>query len=117
LHEVILSLCPVIKHAATEHLTLLDQARLFCPCQLEVPKSKCQLEVPESKADKQQCLFKTIQAINSKLEPLNLSVGNGVDEDDGLNYFMLVNTSSRVVVAAGTLLGRSETIHWSSFEF
>jgi hypothetical protein len=59
--------------------------------------------VPKSKADKQQCLLKMIQAINSKLEPLNLSGWKGMDEDDGSNYFMLVNTSSRVVAGSRDL--------------
>jgi len=37
-----------------------------------------------------------IEAINSMLEPLDLNVKKGVDEDDRSNYFILVNTSNRV---------------------
>ena len=39
-----------------------------------------------------------IEAINSMLEPLDLNVKKGVDEDDRSNYFILVNTSNRVPI-------------------
>jgi hypothetical protein len=95
---------------------MLDQAWLFCPCQLEVP---------EFKAGKQQCLFKIIQAINSKLEPLNLLWNRhwlsylvvlwsilirGVLKARHRKLLLLgsalqMKNEGPVVVAAGTLLG------------
>jgi len=68
------------------------------------------LYLPSGKDEKRELLQSIISAINDKINDLNLAIRKGVDEDNGSNFFILVNLSKRSLE-----LGRSQ-IEYNSEE-
>ena len=62
---------------------------------LEVALENCKIDIPDQKTEKQKLLLQIITEINENLGDLDLMIKKGVDEDDGTNYFMLINVSQR----------------------
>lgn len=62
---------------------------------LEATLGLCKIAMPGSRAERDQAIMKLVHDINDKIRDLNLTIRKGVDEEDGTNYFMLINTSQR----------------------
>ncbi|XP_023339110.1 non-structural maintenance of chromosomes element 1 homolog [Eurytemora carolleeae] len=75
----------------------------------------CQITIPENKAEKQNLMLKIIQEINDRISNISLTIRKGVDEDDGTNYFMLVNLSHRRCGDSDELAKRLQ-VQWSAHE-
>jgi len=62
---------------------------------LELALESCKIDFPEEIKDRQKTLLNFIHEINETLSDLDLTVRKVVDEDDGANYFILMNLSQR----------------------
>merc|ERR1711860_75247 len=62
---------------------------------METALDLCKVAIPESKSERDKVLLALIHQINDKISDLHLTIRKGVDEEDGQNYFMLVNNSQR----------------------
>jgi len=62
---------------------------------LEAALGLCKIAIPDSRAERDKAIMKLVSEINDNIRELNLTIRKGVDEENGTNYFMLINTSQR----------------------